>query len=486
VTDAASPGPTAAPAEPPPAASFDPSVSTAFSLGWRIAALYREASLDAEQRDDGRDDLPGPEALSGLAHTELALDLIEADLRKLREQRGGAGVDEMAAKELRRALRGRARNLRALRQRVEGVHLRLLFALTAADFRLGKAYALGHGLAETCLLPEDRRSFDRAFGPRIVSVKNWLADLASVLPPHASRAVALSLRTWEQWAAEPTQDGEPIDWSKQGAGVRAALRRQGELWRELLAAEKSAPDMLDTSHYLRAAQALVAALSSSLWRFLRPLAIPLAVAVLLLGGGVALLLVSGTAGQVVGAIAAAAGAVGITGAGLRARLGKAATYLENRLWGAEMDLAIAEAVLIGPTGWGASVGQVPLPAAGAPPRAAENIETLGEFRDALQGKREQEVAELLAADAEFIAAGRARHGRDAVVEWLRSAPESSRIASEPQTVLAARPGYLVTYVEAGADVWRLQEGMIRRWQAFADRDEARVAAGLPPEEPAGG
>jgi hypothetical protein len=481
VTNAATPGPTAAPAEPAPAASFDPSVSTAFSVGWRIAALYREASLDRERRDDRSDELPGPGALSGFARSELVVDLIEAGVRKLRDQLGPNGVDEEAAEELRKGLKARAKDLRAVRQRIERVHLGLLFALTAADFRLGKAYALGHALAETCLLPEDRTSFDRAFGPRIVSVKNWLADLASVLPPHAGRAVALSLRTWESWAAEPTQDGEPLDWPERGAGVRAALRRQGELWRDLLAGEKSAPDMLDTSHYLRAASALVAALSSSLWRFLRPLALPLGVAILLLGGGIALLLVSGTAGQVVGAIAAAAGAAGITGAGLRARLGKAATYLENRLWGAELDLAIAEAVLIGPSGWGASVGRVALPATGAPPRTAEDIETLAEFRDAVRDKREQELAELLAADAEFIAGGRPRRGRDAVVEWLRSAPESSRIASEPERVVAARPGYLVTYLEPGADLWRLQEGRIRRWQSFTDRDEARVAAGLPPE-----
>jgi hypothetical protein len=484
VTDAATSGPSAAPAEAAPAASFDPSVSTAFSVGWRIASLYREASLDPERRDDRSDELPGPVALSGFARTELTVDLIETGIRKLRDQLGPSGVDEDAAKELRKALTARAKNLRALRQRVERVHLRLLLGLTAADFRLGKAYALGHALAETCLLPEDRGSFDRAFGSRIVSAKNWLADLASVLPPHASRAVALSLRAWESWAAEPTQHGEPLDWSEQGAGVRAALRRQGELWRALLAGEKSAPDMLDINHYLRAASALVAALSSSIWRFLRPLALPLALAIVLLGGGVALLLVSGTAGQVVGAIAAAAGAVGITGAGLRARLGKAATYLENRLWGAELDLAIAEAVLIGPTGWGASVGRVP--AAGAPPRVAANIETLGEFRDAVRGRREKELAGLLAADAEFIVGERPRRGRDAITEWLLSAPEASRLSAEPQRVLAARPGYLVAYVEAGADVWRLQEGTIRRWQTFADRDEARDAAGLPPEVPGAG
>ena len=279
---------------------------------------------------------------------------------------------------------GRAKDLGALRQAIEKLHLGCSSALTSADFRLEKAFTLGHALAETSLLPEDRGSFDRAFGPRIVSIKNWLADLASVLPPHPSRAVALSLRTWESWAAEPTQDGEPIAWPKQGAGVRAALRRQGELWRALLAAEKSAPDMLDTNHYLRAASALVAALNSSIWRFLRPLAIPLAVAILLLGGGVALLLLTGTAGQVVGAIAAAAGAVGITGAGLRARLGKR-DHLPR-------EPALGRRARSGHRGGGPDrpdrLGRQRRPGRPPPDRGATsvatNIETLGEFRDAVR------------------------------------------------------------------------------------------------------
>ena len=80
----------------------------------------------------------------------------------------------------------------------------------------------------------------------------------------------------------------------------------------------------------------------------------------------------------------------------------------KRARGRELDLAIAEAVLIGPTGWGASVGRVP--AAGTPPRVAANIEKLGEFRDAVRGRRENELAGLLAAEAEFIVGERPRRG----------------------------------------------------------------------------
>jgi hypothetical protein len=78
----------------------------------------------------------------------------------------------------------------------------------------------------------------------------------------------------------------------------------------------------------------------------------------------------------VGAIAAAAGVLGITGAGIRARLGGVATRLQSRLWGAELDFAIADAILTGPEGWGASVKDVAVPASGAAPRVAANPEVL--------------------------------------------------------------------------------------------------------------
>ena len=482
---------TTAPIQPgaaPPAAAVeaappvDPSFGTAFAVGWRTASLYIDASFDNERREGRRDDLPDPGALSPRARTNLTADLIEAGLRKLGGQLAAAGIEQIPMKELREALATSPGDVETLRRRAQELHVDVLFALTAADFRLGKAYGAGHVLAEICLQPADRASFDRAFGPRVVSLRNWLADLASTLPPHASRAVVVSLRTWEAWAAEPKLDGEPLDWPTHGAGVRAALRRQGELWRELLSGEKQGPDMLDINHYLRAANALVATMTSTIWRFLRPLALPLGAAILLLGGGIALLVLTGAVGQVFGALAAAAGAVGITGAGLRARLGKVATQLETRLWGAELDLAIAEAILIGPKGWGATVADVTVPATGAAPRVAANLETLHEFREAVRAKRGSQVSDLLAADVEFIAGDQARSGRDVVATWLLQAPESTRIASEPQKVVAAGPGILVTYVDTGADVWRVQEGKIRRWQSFADRDRARDAAGLPPEE----
>lgn len=459
-----------------PEATSGPAACTAFALGWEIVSLFRRASFgDAGEEEHGG--LPRLGSLSERQRTGLGVDLIAANLRKLGGELAVASpVEQAKVDRLRRVAGADAVDSGELREAVEELHVDVLFTITAANLRLGRAYGLGHALADTCLTPEDRRSFDLAFGPRLIRVKDWLADLASSFPPHSSRAVVLSLRAWEAWAVDPKLDGEPLAWDTHGAGVREALRRQGEVWRDLLAYDKRGDDMLDTGHYLRAASSLVAVMASSVWRFLRPLLVPLAVATLLLGGGIALLVLTGAVGQVLGAIAVAAGALGITGAGIRARLGKVATQLQSLLWGAKLDLAIAEAVLIGPAGWDASVAKVAVPATGAAPTVAANLDTLRDFQRAVAERRAEAIRGLLAPDAVFDAGGEVQRGRDAVAGWLPRAPEAPRISSPPRRVVAVGPGFLVTDLEQGADVWRIQEGRVRWWRRFGDRDSAYAAA----------
>jgi len=464
------------PPQAEPEAPFDPAACRALALGWEVVSLFRDASFgDGAAEEHGG--LPGLGTLSKRRRTALAVDLIEADLRKLGDALAAANPVESAnLEELRRVVEAEPVDPSELREAVEVLHVDVLFTLTAADLRLGRAYGLGHALADTCLRPADRASFDLAFGTRLIRVKDWLADLASSFPPHSSRAVVLSLRAWEAWAVDPELGGEPLAWETHGAGVREALRRQGEVWRDLLADDKRGDDMLDTSHYLRAANSLVAVMASTVWRFLRPLRVPLAVAVLLLAGGVALLLLTGVVGKVLGAIAVAAGALGITGAGVRARLGKVAMQLQSRLWGAELDLAIAEAVLIGPAGWNAGVASVAVPASGAAPKVAANLEALREFRRAVAERREERIRSLLVPNALFDSGEEVLRERDAVVEWLARTPEATRIASPPKRVVAVGPGFLVTYADEGADVWRVQEGRVRWWRRFGDGEEAHAAA----------
>lgn len=462
------------------ATQADTSFCVAFALGWETASLFRGASFDAGHVEAGGDALPGLTALSADERTELAVDLIEADLRKLEDHLSAATpIDPSLVGQLRRALQRDSDDRKPLRQAVRDLHLEVLRTLTAANLRLGRAYGLGHALADTCLMPTDRESFDEAFGMRLMSIKDWLADLASSFPPHSSRAVVLSLRAWEAWAADPRLDGEPLAWETHGAGVREALHRQGELWRDLLARDKDGQDMLDTNHYLRAANSLVGAMASTLWRFLRPLRSALVIGGITLVAGLALLLFTGTTGKAVGAVLTVAGAVGITGAGLRTRLGQVATQLQALLWGAELDLAIAEAVLIGPAGWGASLSQIAVPATGPAPKVSTNMIIVQSFRQAVAKQRVEEVRALLAPDVEFGAGdgdGDAVCGPGLVAPWVLRPETVMRFTAEPREVEAVGTGILITHRDAGAEVWRVREGKVRRWASYDSGDRARAAA----------
>jgi hypothetical protein len=466
-----------------------PSTCTAFAIGWRTGSLLSDTALyDAAVAEKGtRSELS---ALQPLDEIKRALDQIKGGLHKLTIHLEAAGFDPIRTDALEEALQG-ASGQQRLREVLTAFDDQAASGLTAADGRLGRAHDVGRALAETCYQPEDQESFDRAFGPRIVDIKSWLADLASSFPGHSSRAVVLSLRTWEAWAADPRLDDEPLDWPRHGAVVRTALRRQGEVWRALLSGEKEGTDMLDAWHYLRAANSLVAGMVSTLWRFVRPLAIPLGLLLLLLAGGIALLVVdTKEGGRIVGVIATVVAALGITGAGIRARLGQATTQLQTFLWGAELDLAVADAVLIGPEGWNAELAEVR--AIGPLPKAASNLETLREFRIALRDEgsrqRRKKFASLLAPEAEFIdASGEPRKGRDQIIRWLLKEREAAaQIAATPESVVAGRPGWLVASVGDRADACWVREGQIRHWQCFSDIDSARERAGLAPDEVEGG
>jgi hypothetical protein len=466
----------------PTATVADPRFSTAFSLGWETASLFHGASFDPQAAAGpvaapDADALPGLTGLDAGERTGLAIDLIETKLRKLSSQLGAEGLGESEQLQGLRLVAGmESTSAESLREAVRSLHVHALAKLTAAELRLGRAYGLGHALAETCLLPTDRASFDRAFGARLVCVKDWLADLASSFPPHSSRAVVVSLRAWEEWAAEPRVDDEPLAWARHGAGVRDALRRQGELWRDLLACDKDGRDMLDTDHYIGAARALVVMMASKVWRFMRPVWAPFAIATLVLTAGIALLALAGAAGQVVGAVLTAAGALGITGAGLRARLGGIAGQLQKRLWGAELDLAIARAVLIGPAGWDGGIEGATVPATGVAPKVALNLAALGDFRRAVEGRRPKTIAEHIAADAEFSPAeGPLLRGHEDIVDWILNGG-GARISPEPRSLEAVGPGFLVAHRADGADLWRIQEGKVRRWQSCEDAEKARAAA----------
>jgi hypothetical protein len=452
-------------------------------LGWELGSVRRIGPLDDSNPPSQDGHLVRLDGLPAGTQAELSIDLIDSKLQKLAPRLTNVRkIDRRMVTDLRRALTGSHAELLGT---VEALHVISLLALATADSRLGRAYDLGHELADICLGVDSAKDFGRAFGPEAIKIKNQLADLASSFPPHSSRAVVLSLRVWESWAANPEISGNRIDlresWDTQGGAIKEALNRQGMLWRDLLAGDKQGQDMLDTNHYLQAAHSMATTMVSAIWGFVKAMRIPLGVAgaVFLLGLG--LLLFTGAAGKAVGLFLAILGALGVTGAGARTQLGKVTGQLQSELWGAAMDRAIAEAVLSGPTGWGTGVAKVSVPASGASPNLGANLKVLNEFRHQAKRRwRRKKVLELLAIDAVFFPKPNAPiHGNEEIAGWLREGTNARRITSEPDRVDELAPGVLLSgRKDSTASIWRVQEGTVRWWRGY----DSRAAAGADAEQ----
>ena len=215
-------------------------------------------------------------------------------------------------------------------------HVQVLGVLTATDFKLGKAYGLGRALADTCRKPKSDVDVKVELGRyRIANLLKWLDDLSTAFPAHAAHSVYSSLNTWCDRAEQQSLP----------EGTLAVLRRQGELWRALLSGEKSCSQTLEIGNYLDAARELARKMRSTLIAVIARFPILAILTLVLIGGGIALLAVGGGAHIVAGATALFA-AFGLTWKGLGGALGQLAGKLEQPLWGAVLDQAIAGAITL--------------------------------------------------------------------------------------------------------------------------------------------
>jgi hypothetical protein len=462
----------------------DPDASTAFALGWELASIH---ALD--QRTDHpsspsagasvRTRLPTVETLSNRTRLELSILLVESNLGKLMGRLpAGQRAFDCQIIGLRHAIKGKASS--KPEEKIKALHAQFLIGLLTAGPKLGHAYALGHELAEITLWPKSRHDFDDAFGTRAIAIKDRLADLTSSFPEHAGRAVVLSLRAWEKWAAEPELNGDELKWDKwdrAGEAVTTALKRQGVLWRDLLTGDKRGQDMLDAQHYIQAASSLFARMFRTTVSFGRKIWWLILIFVVLLLGGIALILFAEA--KFLGSVLAALGALGITGGSVRARLRGVADELQAELWGAEMDRAIADAVLTGPSGWGVKIADIDVPASGAELVAATNITKLHEFARVVKKRSRTKIRKLLAADVEFVPdpGEEAMRGEERILSWLMSDLNTGQITAEPEKIEVLKQGILVSDDgERGGAVWRIREGKVRRWKSFPTFEQAKADA----------
>ena len=326
------------PVEPAP----DPRVSAAFALGWQMAELYRP-DAPTTTPPAAHDDLPSLKRLGDDERAQIAVKQIDAALAKLANSLSAAKLDPPDLAPLRTCL-AEPMNRTGLAGAVRALHVELLSTLTAADFRLGKAYGLGRSLADTCRVPVSAETLLAELKPNHVAMlRGGLDDLASAFPAHASRSVGISL---DQWAKAIQREGKAD--TKAAEEARPLLSRQGQLWRALLSGEKSGTDMLVTSNYLDAASRLFARTTAIVGQFVLRFWYLVLIALALAGVGVWLILNEQTSASIVAGTTAILASLGLTWRSVGNALGGLGGKLEGHLWGAELDVAIAIAITLLP------------------------------------------------------------------------------------------------------------------------------------------
>jgi hypothetical protein len=327
--------------------SFDSQgpVPVALDLGWEMAELYTDATVRGQAAEPAKE-LPTLSGLREWQRTDLSLAHIEAALHRLSSAITDAGLDVPTLNAVTGASGGGSNA--ALKSALSDLHYQLFKVLHAADPNLGKAYDLGRSLAYTSHSPHDAATLRAEFEPaRLDVLKGWLADLATALPDHASRAVAISIGIWQQAIPDPGDTSK--SWQVHDDEVHRTqlqLHRQAKLWRAVLTGGKAGTDMLQASDYVAAAGRLFEKATRLLGRFIVQtyFLVPL-----ILGGagyGIWAILTSHgkTAANIVGAVTAGAAALGITWTGARTTLLQLAAKLQEPLWNAELDAAIAQAI----------------------------------------------------------------------------------------------------------------------------------------------
>lgn len=318
-----------------PPDTVDPAVSLTFALGWQMAELFRAELRHYSERRDG--DLPGLGSLSDEERREISVDQVQAALTQLTPaiQKAGLTVPTNELNAVRTALGNWAADGPPA---VEALHLKLLGTLTAAAFRLGKAYGLGRALADTCRKPTNPDGVKNELDPfRVANLLAWLDELSSALPPHAAHSVYASLKQWRDWAAANQQ---PLD-------ATTAIKRQGELWRALLSGEKRGTEMLEIGNYLQAAGTVAGQMNSIFWRAILHFWCLIVIVTGLIAASI-LLFIKGGSSHIVAGAGTLLAAFGLSWKGVGGAVGKLAGKLEQPLWGAVLDTAIADAITLKP------------------------------------------------------------------------------------------------------------------------------------------
>jgi hypothetical protein len=179
-------------------ATGDINVQRAFRLGWRFAQLYHNphrATLEASaKRAKLPPHLPSFGELSDGNRTELILQEIEHDVTSLKPELSSADNDSASLEMLLNVMRGPIDG-KGKKTQVLETFRRLRIEIGADDAHLSTAIDLGRMLADTVILANSPGAYLTEFESyRLQNAYEWLEDLHTSFPEHASDAVKGSLQ----------------------------------------------------------------------------------------------------------------------------------------------------------------------------------------------------------------------------------------------------------------------------------------------------
>jgi hypothetical protein len=319
--------------------SADPQVTAALALGWYLAALAHPGGITrtaAAVRGGSTGLGPlGDEQLLEFCMSHIAVAF--AKLRDVVEKASPAAGTEL--EELERCLDTAEEDAR--RRSAREVDAKVLAALSAADFRLGKAYGVGAALMNLASPPAGQRDLkEHLAGARVAPIVAAIDDLCTALPDHAGHGVRESLREWQK----SVEKDSPV---VKEDGIWALLARQGDLWRAVLSGEKAGTDMLEIEDYVDAADRLAKRMRKVAGRLVLRFPVVFGLIVLLFAIGIAVVaLYPDSSAAIVAAAGTILASLGLTWRGIGRSLGGLAGKLEQPLWGAELDTAVTQAITL--------------------------------------------------------------------------------------------------------------------------------------------
>lgn len=324
-----------------------PRVCIAFGLGWNLSELYQLAGLPPTAAPRRSSEENPPDRLPELADFDV-WGRARLLLAQITSAAGSCGVGQAEAPMDLTELAKRAEPRKGVREEALKLHLRFMERLVAEDPRAQRSYRLGVALAHTVL--DTRKPLSRPYKEvlqryRVATMCEWLDSLKSSFPPYAAEAVKHSLNQWSDWAAD---NHAPVS---ADAKATESLRRQGEVWRSLLAGEKLAQDVLRPGDYAKAASQMLAQLMKLVGGFVRSWtgAGTLLLVAAVLAGGILLLSSGGQdTGHLLGGAAAVLAAAGITAGSAGSTLRRTLGTVQQPLWDAVLGDAISAATSVSP------------------------------------------------------------------------------------------------------------------------------------------